>query len=161
VLRLLIPPPRLPLSEWIESNIRLPEGVSAVAKGPTAAHRARGPCQSSERPAGSLALRRTYPPAKGGGARSAPSLGATLTPGHIAIERAGDAVARLDAYLVAKVQRQHLNPPSLRVGSVDAVRRWLAWWSGHFSSDLRPCYRWRGDAVWLSLTIVSAVFFWF
>ena len=25
--------------------------------------------------------------------------GATLTPGHIAIERAGDAAARLDAYL--------------------------------------------------------------
>ena len=29
------------------------------------------------------------------------SLGATLTPGHIAIERAGDAAARLDAYLDA------------------------------------------------------------
>jgi hypothetical protein len=27
--------------------------------------------------------------------------GATLTPGHIAIERAGDAAARLDAYLDA------------------------------------------------------------
>jgi phage terminase large subunit GpA-like protein len=26
----LIPPPRLKLSEWIESNIRLPEGVSAL-----------------------------------------------------------------------------------------------------------------------------------
>lgn len=29
-LRSLIPPPRLQLSEWIESNIRLPEGVSAL-----------------------------------------------------------------------------------------------------------------------------------
>jgi hypothetical protein len=33
--------------------------------------------------------------------RSAASLGATLTPGHIAIERARDAAARLDAYLNA------------------------------------------------------------
>jgi len=33
--------------------------------------------------------------------RSAASLGATLTPGHIAIERAGHAAARLDAYLDA------------------------------------------------------------
>jgi hypothetical protein len=33
--------------------------------------------------------------------RSAASLGATLTPGHIAIERAGDAAARLDEYLDA------------------------------------------------------------
>jgi phage terminase large subunit GpA-like protein len=30
VLRSLIPPPRLRLSEWIEANIRLPEGVSAL-----------------------------------------------------------------------------------------------------------------------------------
>jgi phage terminase large subunit GpA-like protein len=29
-LRSLIPPPRLQLSEWIEGNIRLPEGVSAL-----------------------------------------------------------------------------------------------------------------------------------
>jgi phage terminase large subunit GpA-like protein len=29
-LRSLIPPPRLHLSEWIEQNIRLPEGVSAL-----------------------------------------------------------------------------------------------------------------------------------
>lgn len=29
-LRSLIPPPRLQLSEWIETNIRLPEGVSAL-----------------------------------------------------------------------------------------------------------------------------------
>jgi phage terminase large subunit GpA-like protein len=29
-LRSLIPPPRLQLSEWIEANIRLPEGVSAL-----------------------------------------------------------------------------------------------------------------------------------
>ena len=29
-LRSLIPPPRLKLSEWIESNLRLPEGVSAL-----------------------------------------------------------------------------------------------------------------------------------
>ena len=29
-LRSLISPPRLQLSEWIESNIRLPEGVSAL-----------------------------------------------------------------------------------------------------------------------------------
>ena len=36
------------------------------------------------------------------GAASLCSLpGATLTPGHIAIERAGDAAARLDAYLDA------------------------------------------------------------
>jgi hypothetical protein len=33
--------------------------------------------------------------------RSAASLGATLTPGDIAIERAGQAAARLDAYLNA------------------------------------------------------------
>jgi hypothetical protein len=26
----LIPPPRLRLSEWIENNIKLPEGVSAL-----------------------------------------------------------------------------------------------------------------------------------
>ncbi len=26
----LIPPPRLKLSEWIESNINLPEGTSAI-----------------------------------------------------------------------------------------------------------------------------------
>jgi hypothetical protein len=26
----LIPPPRLPLSAWIEANVRLPEGVSAL-----------------------------------------------------------------------------------------------------------------------------------
>ena len=31
-LRSLIPPPRLQLSEWIESNIRLPEGVSALPR---------------------------------------------------------------------------------------------------------------------------------
>jgi hypothetical protein len=31
-LRVLIPPPRLHLSEWIESNIRLPEGVSALPR---------------------------------------------------------------------------------------------------------------------------------
>jgi hypothetical protein len=29
-LRSLIPPPRLQLSEWIESNIKLSEGVSAL-----------------------------------------------------------------------------------------------------------------------------------
>ncbi len=29
-LRSLIPPPRLKLSDWIEANIRLPEGVSAL-----------------------------------------------------------------------------------------------------------------------------------
>jgi phage terminase large subunit GpA-like protein len=29
-LRALIPPPRLRLSQWIEANIRLPEGVSAL-----------------------------------------------------------------------------------------------------------------------------------
>ena len=29
-LRSLIPPPRLQLSEWIETNIKLPEGVSAL-----------------------------------------------------------------------------------------------------------------------------------
>jgi phage terminase large subunit GpA-like protein len=29
-LRALIPPPRLQLSTWIEGNIRLPEGVSAL-----------------------------------------------------------------------------------------------------------------------------------
>jgi phage terminase large subunit GpA-like protein len=29
-LRSLIPPPRLHLSQWIEQNIRLPEGVSAL-----------------------------------------------------------------------------------------------------------------------------------
>jgi hypothetical protein len=29
-LRSLIPPPRIALSEWIETNIRLPEGVSAL-----------------------------------------------------------------------------------------------------------------------------------
>jgi phage terminase large subunit GpA-like protein len=29
-LAALIPPPRLHLSEWIEQNIRLPEGVSAL-----------------------------------------------------------------------------------------------------------------------------------
>ena len=29
-LRTLIPPPRLHLSQWIEQNIRLPEGVSAL-----------------------------------------------------------------------------------------------------------------------------------
>ena len=29
-LRSLLPPPRLRLSEWIEANIRLPEGVSAL-----------------------------------------------------------------------------------------------------------------------------------
>ena len=29
-LRSLVPPPRLKLSEWIEANIRLPEGVSAL-----------------------------------------------------------------------------------------------------------------------------------
>jgi phage terminase large subunit GpA-like protein len=29
-LRSLIPPPRLRLSEWIENNIKLPEGVSAL-----------------------------------------------------------------------------------------------------------------------------------
>jgi hypothetical protein len=29
-LRSLIPPPRLQLSEWIETNIRLREGVSAL-----------------------------------------------------------------------------------------------------------------------------------
>jgi phage terminase large subunit GpA-like protein len=29
-LRSLIPPPRLQLSEWIEQNVRLPEGVSAL-----------------------------------------------------------------------------------------------------------------------------------
>jgi phage terminase large subunit GpA-like protein len=29
-LRALIPPPRLPLSDWIESEMRLPEGVSAL-----------------------------------------------------------------------------------------------------------------------------------
>ena len=33
--------------------------------------------------------------------RSAASLGATLTPGHIAMERAGDAAERLDEYLDA------------------------------------------------------------
>jgi hypothetical protein len=33
--------------------------------------------------------------------RSAASPGAPLTPGHIAIERARDAAARLDAYLNA------------------------------------------------------------
>jgi hypothetical protein len=33
--------------------------------------------------------------------RSAASIGATLTPGDIAIERAGHAAARLDAYLDA------------------------------------------------------------
>ena len=48
--------------------------------------------------------------------RSAASLGATLTPGDIAMERAGGAAARLDAYLVAKVQRQHLNPASFHGG---------------------------------------------
>jgi hypothetical protein len=31
-LRSLIPPPRLRLSQWIESNIRLPEGVSALPR---------------------------------------------------------------------------------------------------------------------------------
>jgi hypothetical protein len=29
-LRALIPPPRLRLSEWIEANIKLPEGESAL-----------------------------------------------------------------------------------------------------------------------------------
>ena len=29
-LAALIPPPRLHLSQWIEQNIRLPEGVSAL-----------------------------------------------------------------------------------------------------------------------------------
>jgi hypothetical protein len=29
-LAALIPPPRLRLSDWIETNIRLPEGVSAL-----------------------------------------------------------------------------------------------------------------------------------
>jgi phage terminase large subunit GpA-like protein len=29
-LRSLIPPPRLRLSQWIEQNIKLPEGVSAL-----------------------------------------------------------------------------------------------------------------------------------
>lgn len=29
-LRALIPPPRLPLADWIERNVRLPEGVSAL-----------------------------------------------------------------------------------------------------------------------------------
>ena len=33
--------------------------------------------------------------------RAAASLGATLTPGHIAMERAGDAAERLDEYLDA------------------------------------------------------------
>jgi hypothetical protein len=31
-LRSLIPPPRLQLSKWIEANIRLPEGVSALPR---------------------------------------------------------------------------------------------------------------------------------
>jgi hypothetical protein len=50
--------------------------------------------RSPERPAGSLALTRTYPTAMAALHRSAASLGATLTPGDIAIERAGDAAAR-------------------------------------------------------------------
>jgi len=29
-LRSLIPPPRIALSDWIEQNIKLPEGVSAL-----------------------------------------------------------------------------------------------------------------------------------
>ena len=29
-LAALIPPPRLPLSQWIEANLRIPEGVSAT-----------------------------------------------------------------------------------------------------------------------------------
>jgi len=29
-LRSLIPPPRIALSQWIEGNIKLPEGVSAL-----------------------------------------------------------------------------------------------------------------------------------
>src|SRR5215831_18183970 len=29
-LAALVPPPRVPLSDWIEANIRLPEGVSAL-----------------------------------------------------------------------------------------------------------------------------------
>ena len=29
-LRSLIPPPRLQLSQWIEANIKLPEGFSAL-----------------------------------------------------------------------------------------------------------------------------------
>jgi hypothetical protein len=31
-LTALIPPPRLRLSEWIEANIKLPEGVSAFQR---------------------------------------------------------------------------------------------------------------------------------
>ena len=45
-LRSLIPPPHLQLSEWIESNIRLPEGVSRLPPlfrvgGRAGAHRCR------------------------------------------------------------------------------------------------------------------------
>jgi phage terminase large subunit GpA-like protein len=29
-LRSLVPPPRLKLSDWIESNVRLPEGTTAL-----------------------------------------------------------------------------------------------------------------------------------
>jgi hypothetical protein len=29
-LQALIPPPRLPLSQWIEANIRLPEGSNQI-----------------------------------------------------------------------------------------------------------------------------------
>ena len=51
--------------------------------------------------------------------RSAASLGATLTPGDIAIERAGDAAARLDAYLdsprVAIAADVKQSVPALRV----------------------------------------------
>jgi hypothetical protein len=46
-LRSLIPPPRLQLGEWIEQNIRLPEGVSAdPAPLPTSA---RSPTRSTIR----------------------------------------------------------------------------------------------------------------
>jgi hypothetical protein len=31
-LRSLIPPPRVALSKWIEANIKLPEGVSALPR---------------------------------------------------------------------------------------------------------------------------------
>jgi hypothetical protein len=55
--------------------------------------------------------------------RSAASLGATLTPGDIALERAGAAAARLDAYLDSPRVADELAERTIRANRDHVQRR--------------------------------------
>jgi hypothetical protein len=122
----LIPPPRIALSDWIESNIRLPEGVSAGCRC-SPDHRvgtrlraggdglsAQWWIDRSKAVPVARAARRfaganpDLSTATAAVHRSAASLGATLTPGDIAIERAGDAAARLNAYSLLSASARYI-----------------------------------------------------